>query len=419
MEVYNGITLVIVLSALLGFINKKWIGLPSAIGIMLLSLVIGLALRICHEYSLVSLKPVIDRLAEFNFSSIVLDVVLCFLLFAGALQVKWSHMREARTNVIVYATIGVVISAFLIGMLSYFLLNMLGYQVSFIVCLLFGALISPTDPVAVIGIISRFNLPRRLKMEIVGESLFNDGVAVVFFAIAYSLMRFGSSDDSFSKFTQFFCFEVVGGLGIGALLGYLGFVLVRSIDHYQTEIMISLSIVMGGYSLAAAIHASGPLAMVLAGLIMGNKVKAQVMSDRTADYVDKFWDLIDRICNTILFLLIGLQIFFISFKKEYLLLSLPFVVLVLLSRFVSLLPVYMLLNRRQKNKWLGLSVLTWGGLRGGISIALVLSLSRKMPYSDMFLVITYGIVIFSIVVQALTMPLLLRKFEQENTGELL
>ena len=158
--------------------------------------------------------------------------------------------------------------------------------------------------------------------------------------------------------------------------------------------------------------------MVVAGLIMGNKVMEQAMSDRTAEYVDKFWDLIDKICNTVLFLLIGLQIFFISFEKEYLLLSILFIALVLLARFVSLFPVYMLLNRKQKHKWLGLSVLTWGGLRGGISIALVLSLSRKMPYSDMFLVITYCIVVFSIVVQGLSMPALLRKFESKSPDEL-
>jgi len=412
MEIYNGITIVIVLSALLGFINKKWMKLPTTIGMLVLSLVIGLTLKIFHQYYPHSLKPVTDQLSEFNFSTIVLDVILCFLLFAGALKVKWAHLREARVNIVTYATMGVVISTFLIGCLSYILLNALGYPVGFVVCLLFGALVSPTDPVAVIGILSRFAFPRKLKMEIVGESLFNDGVAVVVFTITYSLMRYGADNESFARFAQFFCLEVFGGLAIGVVLGYIGFILVKSIDHYQTEIMISLSIVMGGYSLASVIHASGPLAMVVAGLMMGNKVKEQAMSDQTAEYVEKFWDLIDRICNTILFLLIGLQIFFISFEKEYLLLSVLFIPLVLVSRFVSLLPVFMLLNHKQKHKWLGLSVLTWGGLRGGISIALVLSLNRNMPYSDMFLVITYCIVVFSIVVQGLSMPLLLQRFEK-------
>lgn len=413
MEIFNAITFIVTVAALLGFINKKWIKLPTTIGMMVLSLLIGLALKIFNAFYPLSLKPVISQLSEFNFSTIVLDVILCFLLFAGALQVKWSDLRQARFNVMTYASIGVVISSLLIGYLSWLLLNSLGYPVNFIVCVLFGSLISPTDPVAVISILSKFKLPRKLKLEIIGESLFNDGIAVVVFAISYSLMRHGATEDSYLKFAQFFSQEVFGGLIIGVVLGYIGFFLVRSIDHYQTEIMISLSIVMGGYSVASSIHASGPLAMVVAGLMMGNKVKNE-MSDRTAEYVEKFWDLIDRICNTILFLLIGLQIFFIEFKKEYILLSGVFIVLVLICRFLSLMPVYMLLNRKQSNKWLGLSIITWGGLRGGISIALVLSLSRKMPYSEMFLVITYCIVVFSIVVQGLTMPLLLRRYEKKN-----
>jgi CPA1 family monovalent cation:H+ antiporter len=247
-------------------------------------------------------------------------------------------------------------------------------------------------------------------MEIVGESLFNDGVGVVLFTIIYSVMELGAESITGLNIIKIFCLEVFGGVGVGLFVGYCGYLFIRYIDHYQTEVLLTLAIVMGGYSMASAIHASGPLAMVFAGLLIGTKGKKLGMSDITASYVDKFWELIDEICNTILFALMGLEVFLLSFEWTYLLSGLLFIFLALLVRFTSLLPTYLIFNKNEKNKFLGLKVLTWGGLRGGISIALALSLSGKTPYDKLFLFITFCIVVFSILVQGLSINKLLRKY---------
>jgi len=411
MSIFSAISLIITLSALLGYVNHKWLKLPSTIGVMILSLGIGVSLKIVERFSPDTVAPIRSYMIDFDFSSFVLDIILCFLLFAGALHVKFSELKQVRTTVLSYATVGVLISTFLIGFLAYWILPLFGYQPHLIVCLLFGALISPTDPIAVIGILAKYNVPKKLKVEIVGESLFNDGVGVVVFMIIYSAMQLGIESLTAASLLEIFSLEVLGGLGIGLVVGYVGYLLMKSIDHYQSEILISLAIVMGGYSLASAIHASGPLAMVVAGLLIGNAGKSKAMSDTTAEYIDKFWELIDEICNTILFVLIGLEIFMVPIKLHYVLMGGIFIVITLLARFISLLPSYLIFNRDEKNKLLGLGILTWGGLRGGISVALVLSLSKKTPYIEMFMVITFCIVLFSIVVQGLTVSKLLKRYK--------
>ena len=411
MTIFTALSVIITLSALLGYMNHRWLKLPSTIGVMILSLIVGVSLKIFGSFYPEDIAPLRDYMNAFDFSSFVLDIVLCFLLFAGALHVKFSELKDARATVISYATIGVLISTFLIGFLAYWILPVFGYHPQLIICLLFGALISPTDPIAVIGILAKYNVPKKLKVEIVGESLFNDGVGVVVFMIMYSVLQLGIDSLTLNSLLEIFAQEVLGGLGIGLAVGYVGYRFMKSIDHYQSEILISLSIVMGGYSLANVIHASGPLAMVVAGLLIGNQGKKEAMSDVTAEYVDKFWELIDEICNTILFVLIGLEVFIIPLHANYLFLGGVFIVITLLSRFISLVPSYFLLNRKQDNKLLGITTLTWGGLRGGISIALVLSLSKQTPYSEMFLVITFCIVLFSIVVQGLTVSKLLKRYK--------
>ncbi|WP_317899805.1 cation:proton antiporter [Aurantibacillus circumpalustris] len=411
MTVFTAISIIITLSASLGYMNHRWLKLPSTIGVMILSLIVGVSLKIYGSFYPENIAPLRDYMNAFDFSSFVLDIILCFLLFAGALHVKFSELKDARATVISYATIGVLISTFLIGFLAYWILPLFGYHPQLIICLLFGALISPTDPIAVIGILAKYNVPKKLKVEIVGESLFNDGVGVVVFMIMYSVLQLGIDSLTINSLFEIFLHEVIGGLGVGLAVGYVGYRLMKSIDHYQSEVLISLSIVMGGYTLADFIHASGPLAMVVAGLLIGNQGKKEAMSNITAEYVDKFWELIDEICNTILFVLIGLEVFIIPLHTNYLLLGGVFIVITLLSRFISLVPSYLILNRKQDNKLLGLTTLTWGGLRGGISIALVLSLSKQTPYSEMFLVITFCIVLFSIVVQGLTVSNLLKRYK--------
>lgn len=410
MSLFAGISIVITLSALLSYINHKYLKLPETIGVMILSLTIGLSLKALNHYSPEQLSDFSAHLNTFDFSSFVLNVVLCFLLFAGSLHVKLKDLKDAHVTVLSYATVGVVISTFLIGFASFYVFHFFNYPVDFIVCLLFGALISPTDPIAVIGILKKYKVPKKLEVEVVGESLFNDGVGVVVFTIIYTILESGLESFSVKHFIHIFSVEVVGGIGIGLLIGYAGYFLMKAIDHYQSEVMLTLAIVMGGYTFANSLHASGPLSMVVAGLLIGNKGKANAMSDLTVEYVDKFWEIIDEICNTILFVLIGLEVFLIPIESSYFIISFVIILIVLVSRFLSLLPTYMLFNRSEPKKMLGLSILTWGGLRGGISIALALSLNKKVIHSELILVVTYSVVLFSLVIQGLTIDKLLKKY---------
>ena len=384
--------------------------LPGAIGVMLLSLLLGITLKIIGNISPEITASFEVQLRNFDFGTFLMDITLCFLLFAGSLHVKYKELKEVKSTVISYATFGVLASTFITAILTQLVFGWFNYEVDFIVCLLFGALISPTDPIAVMGIISKFNLPKKLKVEIVGESLFNDGVGVIVFTVIYSVYKVGVESVTALDVLKLFAMEVAGGIFIGMLVGYIGYYLIKTIDHYQTEIIITLAIVMGGYSLANSIHASGPLAMVIAGIFIGNKGKNEAMSDVTAEYLDKFWELVDEICNTLLFVIMGIQVFLIPFNATYFLVSVILIAVVLVSRFLSLLPPFYILNRKEHNGILNLNVLTWGGLRGGISLALALSLANQVKYSELFLLVTYTIVVFSVVVQGLTMSKLLKRY---------
>ncbi len=402
--------IIITISAVFGYINYKWLKLPTTIGVMLISVILGITLKAIEYFNPGYISPLREFLTGFDFSAFVLDFILCFLLFAGSLHVKLADLKEVKATVFTYATVGVVLSTIIIGLLTHFIVCMFGQDISLVTCFLFGALISPTDPIAVFGILSKYKVPEKLKIEIIGESLFNDGVGVVVFAVIYSLIIGGNDGFSIGNVISLFCVEVFGGLAIGLIVGYVGYLMMKSIDHYQTEVMITLAVVTGGYTIASEFHSSGPLAMVVAGLHIGNKGKEKAMSDITAEYVDKFWELLDEICNTILFVLMGLEIFLVPYDSSYLIIGLLLILVSLLARFISLVPVFYLLNRKEPRKSLNLAVLTWGGLRGGISIALALSLANKVQGSSLFIVSTYCIVLFSIIVQGLGTKKLLMKF---------
>lgn len=368
---------------------------------MLISVVIGIGLKLAEAVHPSYVSPLRQFLLGFDFSSFVLDVILCFLLFAGSLHVNFHQLKGARVTVFFYATIGVLISTFLIGSATFLLLNgLFNFDVFPTHCFLFGALISPTDPIAVIAILSKYAIPEKLKTEIIGESLFNDGVGVVVFTVIALVAAGDTGKVDALKVAGVFGMEVLGGLGVGLLTGYLGYLMMKSIDHYQTEIMITLAIVTGGYSIAANLHASGPLAMVVAGLLIGNKGRNEAMSDVTEEYVSKFWEVIDEICNTILFVFMGLEIFLVPFDPIYLLIGGILIFVSLAARYISLLPAFFIFNRKQTQKRLNLAVLTWGGLRGGISIALALSLNNQIREGSLFIVCTYCIVLFSVIVRA-------------------
>jgi CPA1 family monovalent cation:H+ antiporter len=306
----------------------------------------------------------------------------------------------------------VIVSTFLMGLSAWYILNWLGIQLPLIYCLLFGALISPTDPIAVIGILKSAGAPKSLEAKISGESMFNDGVAVVVFIVLLGIASSGHEVNT-GHIVLLFMEEAVGGILFGLVIGYIGFRILRSIDNYQLEMMITLALVMGGYSLASTLHLSGPLAMVIAGLLIGNHGRRYAMSDQTREHVDNSWHLIDEVLNAVLFLLIGIEILAIEWNPAYLLAGLLLVPITLLSRFVSVGLLIGMMRRLRSFSPGAVNILTWGGLRGGISVALALSIPAGVARNEI-LTITYIIVVFSILVQGLSVGKLISAYQKER-----
>ena len=413
MEIYNIITLIVVLTAVFGYLNHRFFKLPSTIGIMLISL---LASLVVVGFGIIFPKfflQITQAISMIDFQTVLLRVMLSFLLFAGAIHIDSKRLRKERTSVITFASIGVIISTFVIGSLLYVTTSLFGLSVNYLYCLLFGALISPTDPIAVIGILKKAKIPSSLETKISGESLLNDGVGVVLFISFLEIAQIGFENISVWKIIWLFIREAGGGVLFGWLLGYIGYAALKSIDNYVVEVMITLAIVMGGYSLAEILHLSGPLAMVMAGLITGNKSMDVVVSDITRDYIGKFWEMIDEVMNAILFLLIGFQMLIIPFNFTLLWLGCITIAIVLFGRLVSVsLPILFLKYKNYFGKN-AIPILTWGGLRGGISVALALAVPKYM-YGDMFVSITYVVVLFSIIGQGLTIGRFAKKLAEKD-----
>ncbi|SFC22166.1 cation:proton antiporter [Spirosoma endophyticum] len=410
MDLFSLITLLIVASAVFAYLNTRLLKLPDAIGIMVCSLSFSVLLIGLNSIYPNQLAAVRQTVAEINFEKALFDVMLSFLLFAGAFHTDSAKLRVERRSVMLFAFIGVLLSTALVGTGLYLLTRHLDLALSFPLCLLFGALISPTDPIAVLGILSKFKLPDNVKLNIVGESLFNDGVGVVVFASIYRIVINGADSISAGEIALLFLEEAGGGVVFGIVLGYGMFWLLRSINHYQTEVIITVAGVMGGYLLAQKLHISGPLAMVVAGLLVGGHNSRQdAMSQLTEEYVDKFWELIDGILNALLFVLIGLELLLVDFQVTQWSIYLLVVLLVLLSRYLAILIPFTLARR-----WLDLDnnapvMLTWGGLRGGLSIAMALSIDGSLPQKDFIVTITYAVVLFSVIGQGLTIERLIRR----------
>lgn len=408
MALYNALAIITVLAALFGYINYRFLRLPEIIGVMLISLVASLVILAIGRIQPGVFQGATTFIHSINFYTILVKIMLSFLLFAGAIHINARSLRDERASILTFSTISVLISTVLVGGLLYLLCHGLQQPVSFVYCLLFGALISPTDPIAVLGILRQAKIPPSLEIKITGESLFNDGVGIVVFLCVYQVAEAGIGHLSAANVLVLFLRQAGGGLLLGAALGYAGFLLLRTIDHYQVEVMITLAIVMGGYLLADKLQVSGPLAMVIAGIITGNKTRITAMSAISRDYIDKFWSLIDNLLNAILFLLIGLQMLVIPFSPALLWLGFASIPVVLLARYVSVsLPIGLLKYNTcfEKN---AIGILTWGGLRGGLSVALALSVPAEMS-GNLFVVITYIVVLFSIIVQGLTIGRFARK----------
>jgi len=409
MDYFAIATVLIVLSAVFGYINVKFIKLPDTIGLMVITILFTLAVLGLSYFDDTLLQKEKELITQIDFKTVLLDIMLSFLLFAGALHTNFQRLKIQRKPIFIFATLGTLVSTFLAGVFVFYILKFLDFNIDFIYCLLFGALISPTDPIAVLGIMKNVGAPKKLETKIVGESLFNDGVGVVIFLTIYQIAK-GGNEISFFHIAELFLVEVIGGIALGLAIGWITYRLLRSINDYDIEVIITLAAVMGGTLVAQHFHLSAPLAMVTAGLIVGNDtIRESSMSEITEQYVDKFWELIDILLNTVLFVMIGMEILVLTFNGKYILAGFLIIPVLLFARYLSLmLPIKIYAKKLEFVPKTNL-IMTWGGLRGGISIALALSLTQVMQ-RDLFLVITYVVVVFSIIVQGLTVGKLIKKY---------
>lgn len=408
MALLNSAAILMTLAALFAFLNHRFIRLPTTIGIMLIALCFSLLLVVAGELGWIDARPYVDWLSrDIDFYSTLMHGMLSFLLFAGALHVNLNDLERQKWIIGLLATFGVVLSTCIIGGVSYMVLMALGLKIPLIYCLLFGALISPTDPIAVMGILKASSAPRSLHTKISGESLFNDGVGVVVFLVLLGIATGAKRPDA-ADIAVLFVQEAIGGAVFGLVIGYLTYLLLKGVNNYQVEVMLTLALVMGGYALANRLHLSGAIAMVVAGLMIGNHGRVLAMSEQSREHLDTFWELIDEILNAILFVLLGLEIMVLTYQTEYVLAALAIIPLVLFARFVSVGFPVMLMKRFRSFTPNVIQVMTWGGLRGGISVALALSLPTGEA-RDAILAITYAVVLFSILIQGLSIGPLLRE----------
>src|SRR5688572_4586651 len=401
MDLYYSLSILIVLAALFSYINLRFLKLPSTIGIMLIAMTVSVGLVIVGRSYPHFHERFTSIFASVNFTEVMMGAMLNFLLFAGAIHISMHDLRKQRVPIIIFSTLGVIISTVVVGIFMYYLFVLFNIEVPFIQCLMFGSLISPTDPIAVIGILKKAGIRKSLEIKVAGESLFNDGVAVLLFSLLLQLAQGSEVDLTFNHVAGLFIQETGGGLLMGLLLGYIGSRGIRQINDYNVTVMITLAIVMGGYLLARYLHVSSPLAMVAAGLVIGNYGKATAMSVADKDYLDKFWELIDEILNAMLFLIIGFELMLIPDLETYWKIGLIAILIILLARFISIwLPIRFIPNIGKFDRKT-ITILVWGGLRGGVSVALALTIDDHL-HQHLFISITYYVVVFSILVQGLT-----------------
>jgi CPA1 family monovalent cation:H+ antiporter len=412
----NTAIILLVLTAVLAYLNHRFIRLPTAIGVMGIALLLSLGLVGLDRLGIHGLRDYeISLLSSIDFSHVLMQGMLSVLLFAGALHVDLNDLRRFKWQVGILAIGGTLVSTMLVGVAVWKMLPLIGISLPLWYCLLFGALISPTDPIAVMGIVRAAGAPKNLTTVIAGEALFNDGVGVVLFVLLLGVVT-GGPAPTFGHGAMLFAIEVGGGILFGLALGFITYQMLKSIDSYEVEVLITLAAVMGGYALADHLHLSGPLAMVVCGLLIGNQGRALAMSSKTREHLDMFWELLDEILNAVLFVLIGLEVILIAFPGNILLAMAATIIAVLCIRALIVgLPVgiWRRIFELPVGSW---QVLTWGGLRGGISVALALSLPTGYP-RDVILSLTYAVVVFSILGQGLTIGAVTRKAVQLSAGD--
>jgi CPA1 family monovalent cation:H+ antiporter len=401
------------LSALFGYLNHRYLRLPHTIGLVIIALTASLVIILVEILSPASpvMEIITGVLEQIDFYDTVMRGMLSFLLFAGAMHVDFTVFKSRARAIALMATLGILISTFLIGWATWLILNAFDIAMPFIWALVFGALISPTDPVAVLGLFKTVSVPETLEAKMAGESLFNDGVGVVVFTVVVAIALGGSSHggsiDALSV-TELFLTEAVGGAILGLVAGYAGYRAMHHIDEHNLEVMITLALVMVTYAVALRLHMSGPIAMVVAGLFIGNQGMKYAVSETTRDYIKKFWSLIDEILNSVLFLLIGLEVLVIARLADHVGVALLMIPVTLAARWISVFIPISILSRWSTFTKGAVPILTWGGLRGGIAVALALSLPPN-EYKPTILTITYAVVLFSIIVQGLTIKPLVER----------
>ncbi len=418
MSRFDLLALLLMTAAAAGFINVKWLRLPSMIGLLVVSLAISTgAIAVSWIFGVTGIAPFTQyTLALADLPHLLFDGALGFMLFAAALHVNLGELRNRAWTVLALATIGVLLATLLYGFAIWDVFRLAGAPVPLNWCIVLGAILAPTDPIAVTGILRRMNLPSGLQAVIVGESLFNDGVAIVVFSVALAAATEGVAAVTPAGIAVSFAREGLGGAALGFIAGWIAFALLRLVDEYNVELMISLALVTATYAAAHRVGASGPIAVVTAGLLIGNRGRELAMSETTRRNVTLFWSLIDQVLNALLFLLIGLEMVTIKPEPHWPAVVACGIALAVAVRFVSTALPAVPLNLTRRRHLRSLSVLTWGELRGGISVALALSLTPS-PYKDFLLTVCYGVVVFTIVVQGLTMPLLIRwLFGEEGEG---
>ncbi len=397
--------LLLTLAAAFGYINLRWLKLPHTIGLVVIALLasVGVLALDLVVPSLGFQAAVRSTVESVDFPDVLMKGMLSFLLFAGALHVDLDEMAQRKWAIGVMATVGVLISTFVVGYATFVVAGWLGFAIPLTYCLVFGALISPTDPIAVLGILKTIEVPASLEAKIAGESLFNDGVGIVVFTIlvVIAVGSEGGHPVTAGAIAELFAVEALGGAVLGLAAGFLAYRAIGSIDEHNLEVLITLALVTLTYSVALALEVSGPIAVVVAGILIGNHGKKFAMSETTRDHLFKFWSLTDEVLNSILFLMIGFEVLAVTFTGSIGLAMVAAVPIVLAARFIAVaVPITGLSTMREFTKG-AIPVLTWGGLRGGISVALALSLPA-CPDKNLVLAMTYGVVIFSIVVQGLT-----------------
>ncbi|MEP7247827.1 MAG: sodium:proton antiporter, partial [Gammaproteobacteria bacterium] len=397
MQMLDSVALVVALTAVLAWVNARFIRLPTTMGVLSIALLLSLGLVGFSHFGFTDLEAGERQLlSSIDFTDVLMQGMLSMLRFAGALHVEWHHLRRYLRQIAALAVAGTVASTLLIGFAAWYALAWVGIPLPLGYCLVFGALISPTDPIAVLGILKSAHVPHNLETTIAGESLFNDGVGVVLFTLVIALVT-QNSVPTWGEGFELFVREAFGGIAYGGLLGLLGYLMLKSIDDAHVEILLTLGLVLGGYALANELHVSGPIAMVVAGLFIGNEGRRTAMSDRTRGALDTFWGVVDEILNAVLFVLIGLEVVIIQFPDGWLGAALAIIAVTLAARALTVgLPVSI------ARPWFGLPrgsvrVLTWGGVRGGISVALALALPHG-EHRDVVVMLTYCVVVFSILV---------------------